>query len=85
LRINSSIKRYTDPSFANKNLSNAKFSPNFDKIYVGCENSIVEFDPKTDKILVDKASYIANKLTNDEINFVAVSSDGKFLATCDDS
>jgi len=70
--------------FKENNLSNAKFSPNFDKIYVGCGKSLVEFDPKTEKILINEAINKIEK-TTDEINFVTVSNDGKYLATCDDA
>jgi WD40 repeat protein len=83
LRLNSSIKRFTDDKMNNKELSNAKLSPDGNQLFAGASTSIFSFDLRTDKILVE----IANKqreTTEEEINFVTLDSDGKFLASCDD-
>jgi WD40 repeat protein len=84
LRINSSIKQFKDPLFAENSASNAKMSPDGSRLYVGAGQNILEFDLKTEKILIDKSVRNQEK-TRDEINFVTVSPNGKFLASCDDS
>ena len=82
--MNSSIKQYKDPIFKDNSLSNAKINPDGSRLHVGAGRNILEFDLKTEKILIDKSTLSLEK-TRDEINFVAVSPDGKYIASCDDS
>jgi len=84
LRLNSSIKQFKDPIFEENQPSNAKFSPDGSLLYVGAGTNLLTFDVKTDKILIDQST-LHKESTRDEINYVAVSSDGKWVASCDDS
>lgn len=84
LRLNSSVKRLTCNEIKDKTLSNAKFDHEGSKVYAGLEKEIVQFDLKKDKILIEECSKI-KEATRDEINYLNVSNDGKYLASCDDS
>ena len=84
LRLNSSIKQFKDPLFEENLPSNAKFSPDGSLMYVGAGRNLLTFDIKTDKILIDNCT-LHKESTRDEINYVTISPDGKFVASCDDS
>ncbi len=84
LRLNSSIKRLTCEQFKERDISNAKFSPDGKSIYAGAGNMIFEFDISTDKILIGEPKR-EKESTRDDINYLGVSNNGKFLAFCDDS
>ena len=83
LRKNSSIKRYIDPEFKDKEMANIRFSKDGNKIFQACGNSIYQFDLRTDKILVNnnEKSILSN---NDEINHIQVDEENKYIVACDD-
>lgn len=82
--MNTSIKQYKDPLFTENPPSNAKMSPDGSKLFVGAGKHILDFDLKTERILINECTK-HKELARDEINFVTISPDGKFLASCDDS
>jgi len=84
LRADESIKVYKDPLFVENTPSNVKILPDGSKILAGAGSNILAFDMKTDKILVEESTLHKN-CTRDEINCVAISPDGKYTASCDDS
>lgn len=84
MRLNSSIKQFKDPIFEENQPSNAKFSPDGSLLYVGAGNNLLTFDIKTDKILIDNST-LHKESTRDEINYVTISPDGNYIASCDDS